>query len=72
MRAEMVQLELAIGVCLLREGTENRARGRTKRADAVLVPSAPRRPLCSYPGAFPCGMADPDCERCASRFMPRK
>ncbi len=21
--------------------------------------------LCSYPGAFPCGMAVPDCERCA-------
>jgi hypothetical protein len=24
-------------------------------------------PLCSYPGAFPCGMASPDCERCAPR-----
>ncbi len=22
-------------------------------------------PLCSYPGAFPCGLAAPDCERCA-------
>jgi len=38
-----------------------RARGRTARLKKAL-PAPARRPLCSYPGGFPCGMLAPDCE----------